>query len=433
MLWFTVLVSLAAAILFGLAPALRSTRTDLAPTLKAGQSDQNRKRLLGRNALVTVQIAGSVVLLIAASQLFRGFGYLLSHNPGFRIDHRLTMSFDPSLIRYTPEQTEQFYKVLMQRVREVTGVKSAALTSSVPMESWRGEAVIPEGYQFPKGQESAHAWAGTVDDHYFQTMGITMSLDADSNPLTGQTRPGSQWSTNYSPSTTSAKILSGNESGSSNRARLGSKLLASLPLASMRSYSSRLWIMLYLPFSQNPRGQMTLIAEAYGDPTSLAAPLRLLIRSIDANVPIYGVRTMADLFDQHSVKLMNFLNGLVAAIGLLGLGLALVGLYAVVAYQVARRTREIGIRMALGADRPQVMRLILTQAATMAFTGVAIGLVLSLAGSRALSASVMATPGFDPVLVTLVPLGLLLTTLLAAAIPARRAALFDPMVALRQD
>jgi ABC-type antimicrobial peptide transport system permease subunit len=178
---------------------------------------------------------------------------------------------------------------------------------------------------------------------------------------------------------------------------------------------------------------MAIIAEAYGDPAALAAPLREVVRGIDTNIPVFGVRTMADVVDQRAVKLMYVLNGIVAAIGLLGLVLALVGLYAVVAYQVARRTHEIGIRMALGADRPQVMQMILKQAATMGLTGVTIGLVLSLAGSRALSASVMATPGFDPVLMSVVPLGLLLTTLVAAAIPARRATRIDPMMALRQD
>jgi ABC-type antimicrobial peptide transport system permease subunit len=189
----------------------------------------------------------------------------------------------------------------------------------------------------------------------------------------------------------------------------------------------------YLPFSQNPRGQMTLIAESYGDPTALAQPLRELVRSIDANIPIYGIRTMADIVDRRAVRLMHVLNGIVASIGLLGLGLALIGLYAVVAYQVARRTREIGIRMALGAARPQVLKMILKQAATMGLTGVGIGLVLSFAGSRVLSASVMATPGFDPVLFALVPLCLLLTTIVAAVIPAQRATRVDPMLALRQD
>ena len=123
---------------------------------------------------MTVQIAGAVVLLVAATQLFRGFGYLLSHSPGFGIDHRLSMSLDPTLVRYTPQQTGEFYKKLIQRVRETPGVKSATLSSSIPMNNWGGAAVIPEGFRFPPGQQSANVWSSTVDENYFQTMSITM-------------------------------------------------------------------------------------------------------------------------------------------------------------------------------------------------------------------------------------------------------------------
>jgi predicted permease len=432
-LLFTVLASLAAAMLFGLAPALQSSRSDLVGALKAGPSDQNRKRLFGRNALVTVQIAGAVVLLVAASQLFRGFGYLLSHSPGFRFDHRLSMRFDPTLIRYTPEQTEQFYKKLIHRARELPGVKSATLSSAIPMNNWGSEVVIPEGYQFPRGQASANVWASTVDEHYFQTLGMSLlygrafqSTDRADSPRVAIVNE--LFAKHYLGRNPIGKRLRLNQPGAP-----WIEVVGVTPTIKYVQMFEPPLDYLYLPFSQNPRGQMAIIAEAYGDPAALAAPIREVVREIDANVPVFGVRTMVEVVDQRAVKLMHVLDGIVSSIGLLGLVLALVGLYAVVAYQVARRTREIGIRMALGADRPQVMRLILKQAAAMGLTGVGIGLVLSLAGSRALSASVMATPGFDPVLITLVPLGLLLTTLLAAGIPARRAARVDPMVALRQD
>jgi ABC-type antimicrobial peptide transport system permease subunit len=188
---------------------------------------------------------------------------------------------------------------------------------------------------------------------------------------------------------------------------------------------------LYLPFSQNPQPQMTLLAQTSGDPAAMAGPLREIVRSLDSNLPVFGVRTMSDLIEQRSVTLMHLLDGIVGAVGLLGLVLALVGLYAVVAYQAARRTREIGIRMAVGADRLDVIKMILKQAAWMGVTGVAIGFVLSFGGGRALTAQ--GVPAFDPVLFALVPVALLLTTLLAAAIPALRASRVDPMVALRQD
>jgi ABC-type antimicrobial peptide transport system permease subunit len=180
---------------------------------------------------------------------------------------------------------------------------------------------------------------------------------------------------------------------------------------------------------------MTLIAETYGTPAAMSVPLRDTVYSIDRNMPIFGVRTMDDLFDQRSVKIANMFGGIVAVLGAMGLLLALVGLYAVVSYQVGRRTREIGIRIALGAARRQVLAMVLKNAAMMAVTGVAIGGVLNLASRRALSRGLLGsviTP-VDPALFVAIVVALLGTTLLAAIIPARNASRIDPQRALRQE
>jgi macrolide transport system ATP-binding/permease protein len=429
---FTALVAFLSALLFGLLPALQATKADLVSGLKAGEADLARKRFFGRSALVTVQIAGSLVLLVVATQLYRGCANVLSRSPGFRIDHMITMRFDPSLVNYTPAQTEQFYKTLTERAAAVPGVKSAALTSFVPMTSnAREKRVIPEGYQFPRGQESVDVLVDSVDSNYFDTFGVRLiegrgfrTSDRADSPRVAVVNE--KFAQTY---------LGGHAVGK--RLRLEGPNGPWAEVVGVTVTGKHLSVFeppfgyLYLPLSQDPQSRMTLIAESHGDPAALAAPLQQMVHSLDANLPVFGVRTIADLYDQRSVQIANIINEMVASIGFVGLGLALVGLYAVVAYQVARRTREIGIRMAIGAGRPQVMRMMMKQAAVMGLAGVGIGLVLSFAGSKALSAA-LGVP-FDPVLFSLVPLGLLLTTLLAAAIPASRAARIDPMTALRQD
>ena len=432
-LLFTVFVSVACAILFGLIPALQSTKTDLVPALKAGELTQGRKRLLGRNALVVAQVAGSLVLLVMATQLFRGFSYLLKHNPGFRTDHLIMASFDPALVRYSNTQTDQFYKTLLDRTRTLSGVKSAALTFSVPMGTIQdGETVIPEGHQFPRGKESMDVLANIVDSNYFETFGVPVLRGRGFLPTDRADSPrvavvNEAFARHYFEQNAIGK-----------RIRLKDQNGPWVEVVGVVTTGKYLSLVepptdcLYLPFAQNPEQRMTLLALASGDPASLAAPLRDMVRSLDANMPMFGVRTMGDFFEQRSVKLLHMINSIVGVVGVLGLGLALVGLYAIVAYQVARRTREIGIRMAIGADRTQVMKMILRQAAAIGFTGVGIGVVLCFAGGRALTVALSA-PAFDPILFTLVAVALLLTTLLAAAIPARRAAQVDPMLALRQD
>jgi ABC-type antimicrobial peptide transport system permease subunit len=157
-----------------------------------------------------------------------------------------------------------------------------------------------------------------------------------------------------------------------------------------------------------------------------------MVRSIDPNLPIFRVRTLDDLFYQRTVKSLRVANGVFASAGFVGLGLALVGLYAVVSYQVQRRTREIGIRMALGAQQQQIMKMILKHAGMVGAIGASIGLVFSIVSSRAIAQGLGISP-FNPVVFGLLAIGLVVTTLLAATIPARRASKIDPQQALRQD
>jgi ABC-type antimicrobial peptide transport system permease subunit len=177
---------------------------------------------------------------------------------------------------------------------------------------------------------------------------------------------------------------------------------------------------------------MTLIAETAGAPLALAEPVRRAVHALAPNLPLFAVRTFHDLYDQRSVKIANVLLTLVGSLGLIGLGLALIGLYAVVAYQVSRRTREIGIRMAIGASKRQVMKMVMRHAGILAGVGVAVGPALSITAGKAFTASLQIPP-FDMRLVASVLTALLLVTLAAALIPARRAALIDPMRAIRQD
>jgi len=430
---FTLLVAGVSAIVFGLVPAFVSTRRDLVAMMRSGESEQARKRFLGRTALVIVQIAGSFVLLVGAVQLYRGFSAALTGDYGFRTDHRLTMRFDPTVAGYNPKQTADFYLSVVDRTREVAGVKSAGLSFFVPTTiDFRQQAVIPEGYQFPPGQESAVVFADVVDHNMFDTLGVRLlrgrgflrSDTADSPPVAIVNEAFAQ------------KYLGSNPMGK--RIQLNNSKGKWVEVVGMTFTGKYVAVtepaleFLYLPLSQTPLSRMTMIVESFGDPAALVGPLKEMVRGIDPNLPIFRVRTLDDLFEQRTVKSLRVANGVFASAGFIGLGLALVGLYAVVSYQVARRTREIGIRMALGAERMHILKMILRHAGTMGVIGALIGLVLSIVISRGIAQSLGVSP-FNPVVFGFLAAGLIMTTLLAAAVPARRASQIDPQQALRQD
>ena len=429
----TFLIAAGSAVLFGLAPALRAGRTDLLTALRPGAAEGNRERVFGRSALVVVQIAGSLMLLVAATQLAKGFSYALLQDPGFSTDHRVTMRLDPSLAGYSPDQTERFYRALTDRAAQVPGVRGVGLTSSLPMvPGYIGVAVAPEGFDFGPGQNSVTIVSSSVDRGYFDALGVGIvrgrgflpTDTADSPPVVVVDR------------TFADRYLGSDPIGKRLRFVQDGNRIVEVVGVSVPSRHNSIFMppqpFLYVPFAQRLIPKMTLIAQTEGDPVSVIGSLREVVRGIDINVPLYRVETMEELFEQRSVAVANLLLGITTTVGLVGLSLALIGLYAIVSYQVSRRTREIGIRMAVGAMRAQVLGMILKHAAVLGLVGVGIGTVLSFAGGRGLTFAIGA-PRFDLLLFSLVPIALFTTTLLAALVPARRASSIDPQEALRYD
>jgi predicted permease len=434
-LWFSLAVSLISALLFGLVPALQASRTNLVPVLKAGDADSSGKqRLWGRNALVVAQVALSLVLMIVAAMLFRGFRSELMSGPGFRSDHLVMMSFDPTLVRYSEAQTQRFYKQLSERARATPGVQSAALANVIPMAPIQHqETIVPEGYQLPKDRNNISVYADTVDERFFDTMAVPI----------GRGRGFRESDTAAAPRVAIVnQVLADHywpgRDAVGKRFRLNDGNGPWVEIVGVAKTSKYLWIgeppteYLYLPLAQHPQPNMTLVAQSAGDAASLVAPLREMVRGLDANQPVYDVRTMSDFYQMRAVSVPEMIIETVGTMGLIGLLLAMVGLYGLMAYSVARRTREIGIRMAIGADRAAVVRMVLRQGLTLAVTGLAIGLVASLAAESAVNA-VFSSTGRDPLAYLLVAPALLAVTLVAAWIPARRASLVDPMRALHYE
>jgi predicted permease len=438
---FSLLVALASAVLFGLVPAIRSTRADLTSVMKATDAAGfGRRRRWGGALLVCGQVAVSVVLLVVALFMYRGFQRMLGIGPGYRIDHLLMMSFSPGLVRYTASQAEQFVEQVAERARSVPGVKSVALASSVPMaaDPTGGAAILPEGFQFPAGKESATVLASSVDQHYFDTMGIaivkgrgfraTDSADAPAVAVVNE-----QLVQHYWPG----------QDPLGKRFRLSDNRGQWVEIVGLAKTSNYIFLgeppaeFVYFPYKQRPQPRMIVLTESIGDPTSLATPLREVVRTLDANQPIYDVRTMEELYRMRVVTQLNVVSTLVAAMGIMGLGLAIAGLYGLVAYGAARRTKEIGIRMAIGAGRREVLGMVLRQGMTLAVVGLGIGLLASVGAGRALGALFPgAGPGNGPtdvVALGLVAVAVFMVTLLAAAIPARRASRINPTEALRYE
>ena len=434
-LMFSLILAVVSTLLFGLAPAIQTTRTNLVGALKAVITDTSgRRRLLGRNLLVAGQVAISLVLLTVATFMFRGIHHQLGQDPGFRTDHLLTMSFDPRLVRYSEALSQQFFQQLVERARSVVGVKSAALAYSVSFgNELDGAAIIPEGFQFQQGKENVNVFANTVGENYFDTAGIHIVRGrAFRASDTAKSPPAAIVNEEL------AKHFWPGKDPIGKRLRVDDRNGPWVEIVGMVKTIKYLWIaeppmdFLYLPFTQHAKPHMTLLAESKGDPLSLVAPLREVVHSLDANQPIYDVRSYGDFYKTRAISTPRLIIETVAAMGVMGMVLAMIGLYGLVAYSASRRTREIGIRMAIGASRIAVLRMVLHQGMVLALSGLAVGLVASFGTERVLHAMYSGSRT-DYVTYALVAPALLAITMLAAYIPARRASRVDPMKALHYE
>ena len=433
---FSLLAALASALFFGLVPALQSVKAELVPALKAAdQGFTARRRTIGRNMLVAGQVALSMALLVAAGMLVDAVRKTLTFDPGFRTDHLLTMELDTSLVRYTDDQTRDFYRSLRDSARALPGVRSVAMTNYIPFSpNSSGKTVVPEGYQFPKGQESASLGDAIVDEHYFDAMKTAIirgrGFSADDRANTRRVAVvNEEFAKKYWP----------RQDPIGKRFRLDDSKGPWVEVVGLTKTNKYYFIaeppmeFLYLPFAQNQNSRMSLIVETYGDPANIATPLRRAVHMIDANQPVYNVRTLSNFYEERAVSVAMTLTELVATMGLLGLILALVGLYGLIAFSVSRRTQEIGLRMAIGADKVQVLKMVLRQGLTLVLAGVLVGGVVSFVVARLLSIGLAGLGAPSPITFIVVPISLLLITMAACYIPARRASRIDPILALRYE
>jgi predicted permease len=435
---FSLLAAILSAVLFGLAPAWQSLRTDPIPGLKSAEPGQTaRQRAIGRNVLVVAQVALSMVLLVAAAMLLEGVRRVLHVSPGFRTDGLIMLSTDTSLVRYDAEQTRTFYRDLVERVQQVPGVASAALTSSIPLnpDGYVSHAVVPEGYEFPDGHEAAQVLSAMVDEHYFSTIQTEIvrgrAFTADDRD---GTRPVAIVNEQF------ARIYWPGQDPLGRRLALGPDRTPWLEVVGI-ARTGRYFLpseaptpFLYLPFWQSSPTRMTLLVEAArGDPAALAGPLRQVVRALDEDQPVFNVRTVSDFYERRAIAPQLMMVRTVMAMGLIGSGLALIGLYGLVAYSVAHRTREIGIRMAMGARSSDVLWMVLQRGMRISITGILLGAAASVAASRLLTAGFMHLGAASPLVYVIVPLALIASTTVASYVPARRAARVDPLLAIRDE
>jgi predicted permease len=443
---FTALVSVISAVVFGLAPALRAARTDVQSVLKEGGRSGGAVRDRLRTAVIVGELALALVLLVGAGLLIRSGLALERVSPGFDPSHVLAARLSLPPTEYTdPERVLQAFEQVAAAAAAVPGVRAAALTSQVPMgPGGNGNGLIPEGVAFDV-KNSVQSRLRVVTPGYFDTMGIPV---VRGRAITAEDRRGALKVMVISQALAQALFAT--------RDPIGRRVACCEPGPDGKSpdYKTVVGVAadtrwrgpaeppspeFYLPAAQIPAGawewiQRTLYVtvRTSGDPSSVINPLRTTIAPIVPGVPLFDIRTMDERIGA-SLQTARFNTLLLSILGGLGVVLAVVGIYGVIAYFVTRRTRELGVRMALGATRRDVVTLVVRQALWPVGLGISAGLLAALGTTRLLTSQLFGVTPVDPITFAVVAIVLALVALAASFVPALRAAAADPTSALRSQ
>jgi len=436
---FTLAVSVITGILFGLAPALHASRFNLFGSLKEGgrTATTGTARSRMRSLLVISQVSLAVVLLIGASLLIESMFHLLHESPGFEPRGVLAFNLDLPDSRYgKPAQSADFFKTLLEKLRAVPGVKSASAVMPLPLSdnSLRTSFEI-EGRPMAKS-DLPRTFIRAVGLDYFGTMQIPLIAGREFNERDDRHAP----HVIIINQTLARKFFPG-ENPVGKHMKVGMNADKSDAMCEVVGLVGdvkhrNLWLPpdpeSYVPYEQNPIGAMSIIVKSGADPMTLLPAIRTQVLAMDAELPIYKAQRMEE-YVAASVAQRRFTSLLCAIFAGAGLVLAVVGLFGVISYSVAQRTHEIGVRMAIGAAKVDILRLILQEGMAITLAGVGVGLVGAIGLSSVVKSQLFGVQATDPLTFLGVAAGLGFVALLACFLPARRAAGVDPMVALRYE
>jgi predicted permease len=435
-LGFTLFVLLFTGVLFGLAPALQASRPDLAPVLKNAEPGGISHRFGLRNVLVVFQIALSLVLLVGAGLFLRSLQQAYSTDFGFDTSDALLASVDMARQGYNEPQARNFYRQLVEQVEAVPGVRAVTLAQYIPVNAGGSRtSVYIEGYT-PQEGEDLELNLNIVDAKYFQALSIPLLAGRGfSEQDTGST----------------AKVMMINEAmarrfwpGQSTQNVVGKRLSINgaegpfweiIGLAKTGKYRNLREAplpLMYFPLSQQYRPRVTMLIRTTGNAARLAPALRSEVQKLDKAVPLFDVKTL----DEHLGRALGQERtnaSLIGGFASLALVLAAIGIYGVMSYTVTQCTREIGIRLALGAPRTAVLRLVVGHGMMLAFIGLVIGVGAAFTLTGVISSLLYGVSATDLATFVAVPIILAAVAFAACYIPARRAAKVDPMVALRYE